>query len=248
MTEHEAHVAPEDGQANISAIMTSRATMYSLLARVYHSEVDERFLAELRAMRYPQNSDDTRINEVFRRVYAYLRHAPEDVLDELAVDYGLTFLGAGKLNPEAAYPYESVYTSTHALLMQEARDEVLAIYRSQGMDKDEAWKDPEDHIALELEFMATLCRRCAQALDGADEEQARTLVATQHGFLKAHLLNWAPRFLIDVPRYAKTDFYKAFAQLTGAFLEDDLALLEDVAQSSGIDLTHEEDKGGEEHA
>lgn len=234
----------EASQEGISELMKSRTTMYDLLARVYHKEVDENFLAELRAMRYPQNSDNSQVNEAFRHIYAYLRHAPEDVLDELAVDYGLVFLGAGKLNPEAAYPYESVYTSTHALLMQEARDEALAIYRSQGIDKNESWKDPEDHIALELEFMATMSRRTAQAIRDANDDAARSLIATQHGFMTHHLLNWVPRFLVDVPRYARTDFYKAFAQLTGAFLSDDLELVEDIAHSSGIELA----QGGETNA
>ena len=234
--------ANEESQECISTLMESRATMYDLLARVYHKEVDESFLAELRAMHYPQNSDNAQVNEAFRRVYTYLRHVPEDVLDELAVDYGLAFLGAGKLNPEAAYPYESVYTSTHALLMQEARDEALAIYRSQGIDKSDTWRDPEDHIALELEFMATLSRRTAQAITDADDDTARSLIATQHGFMTHHLLNWAPRFLVDVPRYARTDFYKAFAQLTDAFLSDDLELIEDVTHSSGIELAQGSEK------
>ena len=237
--------APEAAQ--VADVMTSRAAMYSLLSRVFHKEVDAQFLSELRALHYPQGFDNESINEAFRRAYVYLRHAPEDVLDELAVDYGRTFLGSGKLNPEAAYPYESVYTSTHALLMQEARDEVLAIYRSQGIDKDGSWTDPEDHIALELEFMATLCERTAQAIKEGREEDARSLVVTQHGFLQGHILDWTPRFLVDVPRYAKTEFYKAFAQLADGFLTEDLALLEDVAESSDIDLADAE-KGGREDA
>ena len=57
-----------------------------------------------------------------------------------------------------------------------------------------------------------------------------------------HLLNWVPRFLVDVPRYARTDFYKAFAQLTDAFLSDDLGLIEDIAHSSGIDLAQGSEK------
>ena len=73
-------------QEGVCTFMESRATMYDLLARVYHKEVDENFLAELRAMHYPQNSDNSQVNEAFRRIYAYLRHAPEDVLEELAVD------------------------------------------------------------------------------------------------------------------------------------------------------------------
>lgn len=225
--------APQDP---VAALMEARAAVYGLLARVFIREVDEAFLAELRAMRYPQGSDNPAVNEAFREVYRFMRHAREDVLDVLAVDYSRTFLGSGVLNGNAAFPYESVYTSEHALVMQEARDEVLAIFRAHGMDKAAGWTDPEDHIALELEFMRTLALRTRDALAAGDEQAARTLVADQHGFLTAHLLNWAPRFLHDVPRFASTGFYRAFAALADAHLADDRALLEDIAQASGIEL------------
>ena len=48
-------------------------------------------------------------------------------------------------------------------MMQEARDEVLAVYRSEGLDKLPSWKESEDHIALELEFMAVLGDRIVTA-------------------------------------------------------------------------------------
>lgn len=225
-----------DATPDVADVMRSRAALYGLLARVFRREVDVAFWEELRAMRYPQNDPNPAVNEAFRQVYRYVRHAREDSLDELAIDFARTFLGSGVLNPNAAFPYESVYTSTHALLMQEARDEVLALYRSQGVDKDPTWTDPEDHIALELAFMQVLCERCAEAIEAADDEAARALVCTQHGFLTAHLLEWVPRFCIDVPRYATTDFYRGFSNLTAAFLADDKTLLEDIAEASGIEL------------
>ena len=226
--------------AQTIALMRNRAAMYGFLGRVFKREVDESFLAQLRGMRYPQSSDNPDINEAFRRLYGFIRHAREDVLDVLAVDYARAFLGSGILNGNAAFPYESVYTSEKALVMQEARDEVLAIYRANGMDKDASWTDPEDHLALEFEFMATLCERTAQALEAeaADDDAADPvqLVSTQYGFLVLHLQRWVPRFCIDVPRFATSEFYAAAAQLAEAFLRDDQALLEDIAQASGIDL------------
>ncbi len=228
-------------QPELVGIMEGRAALYDLLARVYQSEVDEAFLQQLRTMRYPQNSDNPKINDAFKRVYKVIRHAREDILDVLSVDFARTFLGSGVLNPNAAFPYESVYTSKHALVMQEARDEVLAIYRSQGLTKDESWRDPEDHISLQLQFESLLCRRIAQAMQDGDDERACELVRTQHGFLVHHMLDWVPRFCTDVPRYAKNDFYAAFAQLTVEFLNEERALLEDIAQASGIELDENED-------
>ena len=233
--------ATEEQASQIAALMRDRAAMYAFLGRVFKREVDDELLGQLRAMHYPQSSDDPRVNEAFRLMYQFMRHAREDVLDVLAVDYARTFLGSGILNGNAAFPYESVYTSEKALVMQEARDEVLAIYRANGMDKDSSWTDPEDHLALELEFMRVLCERTADALEApaSDDAQAAdpvSLVATQYGFLVLHLLRWAPRFCVDVPRFCTSDFYQAAAQLLDAYLQDDQALLEDIAQASGIDL------------
>lgn len=236
-SQNERATATEQAQtAGLVEIMEGRAAMYDFLARAYQNEVDEAFLNELRTMHYPQNSDNPKINDAFKRIYRVVRHAREDLLDVLSVDYARTFLGSGVLNPNAAFPYESVYTSKHALVMQEARDEVLAIYRSQGITKDASWKDPEDHIALQLQFQSTLCRRIAEALTAGDDDRARELVRTQYGFLVHHMLDWIPNFCIDVPRYARNDFYCAFAQLTAEFLDQERELLEDIATASAIDL------------
>lgn len=234
------HASADTEQSDLIGIMEGRAAMYDLLARVYQKEVDQDFLQELRAMRYPQNSENPAINDAFKRIYKVIRHAREDILDVLSVDYARTFLGSGVLNPNAAFPYESVYTSKHALTMQEARDEVLAVYRSQGITKDESWKDPEDHIALQLQFQGVMCRRTKDAIVACDDERARELVRTQYGFLVHHMLNWIPNFCTDVPRYAKNDFYHAFAQLTVEFLGEERSLLEDIAQASSINLEEEE--------
>lgn len=226
-------------EVDLAQIMQARAAMYGLLARVYIKEVDGQFLAELKAMTYPQNSDNTQINAAFKTIYGYMRHLREDSLDQLSIDYNRTFIGSGILNGNAAFPYESVYTSEHALVMQEARDEVLTLYRSEGINKRAEWTDPEDHISLELEFMQTLAQRTYDALmdDSAEaEDQARALIVTQYRFLTDHLLRWVPRFLLDVTRFCETSFYEGFAQLTDAYLADDKLLLEDIIEASGISI------------
>ena len=224
------------GTTDIVQVMRQRATMYGLLGRIFQREVNNAFLAELRTMRYPQNTGNAAFDEAFAQLYRFMRHARENVLDVLAVDYARTFLGSGILNGNAAFPYESVYTSEHALLMQDARDQVLAIYRTNRLDAAVSWSDPEDHLALELEFMRVMCERTAAALENQDaSDDAQKLVATQYAFLKRHLLPWVPRFCLDVKRFSTTDFYHGAATLTEAFLNDDVTLLEDVMDASGID-------------
>ena len=144
------------------------------------------------------------------------------------VDYVRVFIGHGIDAFSAAYPFESVYTSEKRLLMQEARDEVLAIYRSAGLDKQDTWKEGEDHIALELEFEQIMATRTVEALRKGDEDEAVALLTTQKNFLEDHLAAWAPMMTSDMKRFAQTDLYRGLAYLTDGFLQTDQTFLDDV--------------------
>ena len=111
-------------------------------------EVDEEFLAELKTMRFPAATGNTAVDTGYRAIATYLSGADAHAITDLAVDYVRAFIGHGVDAYSAAYPFESVYTSPKRLMMQEARDEVLAVYRSEGLDKLPSWKESEDHIAL----------------------------------------------------------------------------------------------------
>ena len=128
----------------------------------------------------------------------------------------------------AAYPVESVYTSPKRLTMQAARNEVLAIYRSQGLDKEESWCEGEDHISVEMEFMSIMIDRVNEALRNEDDQTAAQLLLVQKNFLKKHLAAWSPMMTMDMRRFAKTGLYKGLAYLTDGFLLIDQGLLEDV--------------------
>lgn len=230
----------------LAGAMRSRAGLYGLLSRVFSREVDEAFLAQLKGIHYPQNTGNDAIDSAYRRIWAFLCKARENTMNTLAVDYARVFLGSGSLDAEAAYPFESVYTSPRHLTMQDARDEVLAIYRSWGIDKNDGWKEGEDHLAAELEFVEALALRSAEALEAGDEERAFNLVETQRNFIADHLMRWVPKFCEDVPRFAKKDFYSAFAALLIAVLKEDLATLDDLL---GDDGTQSEDADeGARHA
>jgi anaerobic sulfite reductase subunit A len=41
-----------------------------------------------------------------------------------------------------------------------------------------------------------------------------------------HLISWTPLFLVDMKKFAKTDFYQALALMTSGFLAVDRELLE----------------------
>ncbi|MEG0503764.1 MAG: molecular chaperone TorD family protein, partial [Raoultibacter sp.] len=166
----------------------------------------------------------------YKLLYTYLKKLWDESVTELAIDYVRTFVGHGVNAFSAAYPFESVHTSERRLLMQEARDEVLAIYRANNLKRGDTWNEGEDHIALELEFMQIMANRTAEALDAGDEDGAIALLRTQYGFLEDHLINWVPMLVSDMGKFAQTDFYKGAALLLLGFIETDEELLRDLLE------------------
>lgn len=218
----------EEMMSDFIELNRQRATTYGLLSRLYRVEVDEALLEELRSMRFPAHTGNKDADEGYRLIAKYLSNTWDNSLTDLAVDYVRVFVGHGIDAFSAAYPFESVYTSEKRLLMQEARDEVLAIYRAAGLDKQDSWKEGEDHISLELEFEQILAARTAEALEKGDQDQAVVLLKTQKNFLDDHLAAWAPMMTADMKRFANTDLYRGLAFLTDGFLATDQALLKDV--------------------
>ena len=193
--------------------MTRRARTYGLLARIFRVEVDGKFLEELRHLRFPTSTGNEHVDYGYRTMYNYLKGTWEDTLLDLARDYARTFIGHGNNGRSAAYPFESVHTSEKRLLMQDARDEVLAIYRANLLKKGEEWNDCEDHIALELEFMQVMSERTAKALKEGKEDEAVEMLKTQRAFVGQHLANWVPMFVSDIKYFSQTDLYIGAGEL-----------------------------------
>ena len=208
----------------------SRANMYAPLSRVYRVEADQALLDQLQAANYAANTGNKDVDEGYRLLVKWLGQTWEHSLLDLAKDYVRAFIGYTGDHASAAYPFESVYRSEKHLLMQESRDEVLACYRAAGLEKDESWREGEDHVALEFEYMSTMATRAADALHSADTKLAQDLLNDQSHFLQDHLNAWVPNFTKDVERCATTKFYRGFALITRGYLACEMELFGDLAE------------------
>lgn len=225
--------------AALAELTAQRSAVYRLLARLYRVEVDADFLAELKAMRFPAATGNTAVDAGYRAIAGYLSGADAHAITELAVDYVRAFIGHGVDAYSAAYPFESVYTSPKRLMMQEARDEVLAVYRSEGLDKLPSWKESEDHLALELEFMAVLGDRIVAAAETGDEAEVERLLSTQRNFLEDHLASWVPLMTADLRRFAQSGLYQGLASLTDGFLQVEEEFFDEIFEGEGDDSADE---------
>lgn len=194
--------------------LSERTQLYRFLARCYRTELDEGFLGAMKAMRFPKAEGI--LGEGYAMLRAYLADCGENAADELAVDYASVFLAAGSADGSAAIPCESVYTSPARIYMQDAWEDVCREYEKHGLGKSEGFDDlMEDHLALELEFMAFLTEK------GDNDAQL--------SFLDNHLLNWINAFAGDIDRYARTGFYKAIGRITVGFLQMERELISALA-------------------
>ena len=212
----------------LAMLLEQRSNSLAFLSRLYLREVDETLLDELHDMLYPAETEDEKLDKGYRLFATYLSNLWAESLTELSIDYAKCFLGNSVDAFGAAYPYESVYTSEKRLMMQAARDEVLAIYRSCGFTKREDWTEGEDHLALELEFVRALNDRALAALNSGSYDEFTRLMTTQRNFMEFHVVGWVPMMTADLKRFAQTKFYQGLAYITEGFLRTDFAFLQDL--------------------
>ncbi len=212
--------------AELASLCEERAHVYRLLSRIFESEIDAPF-AEHLAQADAFSTEDEAMAELFSHMVEDLGDRGEAALEDLAVDYDRVFFGMGPLTAEKAFPYESVYTSEGGLMMQDAFAEVKHEYRRFGWEKNPAFPEPDDHVAVELLFMARCSTVAAEALAEGDEQSAEASLIMQRTFIDAHLLNWIDRFAFDVSRASKV-FYGHAAGLLVAFVKADRAVVEEV--------------------
>lgn len=212
----------------LAALCRERAATYRLLGRFFSAELDADFLATLRAMRLPANTGNAAVDKGYRLIARYLAGFWDDSFTESSVDFTRTFTGYGNDGHNAAYPTESVYTSEKHLTMQDSRDDVMTFYRTWGLKRSDAMKESEDHITVEVEFMAALAERTAAALAAGDEDEAAALLGAQRQFLDDHLLRWARVFAQGIRVFSETDLYQGVGHLTEGFLDEDRHFLDEV--------------------
>ena len=212
----------------LALLCRDRAKIYNMMAGLCRAEVSKEKYTELMESLYPISTDNENINKSSRLIARYLSRKSEGVTEELAADYAATFIGRGSNGHSAAYPFESTYTAPKRLLMQGARDEVLAIYRSQGLDKCETWKNTEDHISVELEFMERMCKRSANAFERGNDDAAAQLFCVQYNFLCDHLNAWVPMMSSEMRAFAQTDFYLGLSYMLLGYIQSDVEFFKDI--------------------
>jgi TorA-specific chaperone len=107
--------------------------------------------------------------------------------------------------------YESAYVGS-GRLFQAATGDMEKLLRQSDVSTNDAFREPSDHLSIELALLASLIRHDA-------DRQA------QAALLDDHLLVWVPHFTDRCHQYDLTGFYTGTAQVLMAFLTAQRATL-----------------------
>jgi len=217
-------------------ISVGREVFYNFLSRSFEKEIDKPFL-DMVADLIPhfesitgQSEDDNLsqggliISEFSNKVGGLEAEEEEELMQELARNFASLFLiGKGAIPTSSSF-----YLSPDRLRKQEPYFQVLDTYQKTGFVKPEKFKEDEDHIAMELLFMAVLSNLIGKSLESGEIEKASGYLIEQQTFLENHMLSWIPIFCERLIGIAEDrEFYKSIAMLTAGFLAMDAEYLKD---------------------
>ncbi len=178
-----------------------------MLAALHDREPTAETLAVLREVGFPQNlgllPDGEQAREAWRLMSVALEQTDAAALDLLAADYAAIYLTGA----HGASPCESVWIDDDHLACQAPMFALREVYAARGLAAADWRKRPDDHLVLQLLYIAHALR-CA-----ADADEWRRLAA----MLDEHLLRWLPDFAARVAARAETPFFAVLGRLTFAW-------------------------------
>lgn len=206
--------------------LVQRKLVYRILGILYYKGPKDEVLEALVASQSPgdliKGIDNSLVQEGWQQLYLEAQGREKDMgyRDRLWNDYNQLFVGPGSLK---APPWESVYRSKDRIVFGPETLAVRKFFQSYGLEVQLLNKEPDDHIGLELEFMAYLSEEALAAYEAG--EDATDLLEGTERFLHEHLEQWVPNFCDDVEKEAQTDFFVGLAKLTRGWLEVDAKTL-----------------------
>lgn len=200
----------------------TRRMAYSFFADAFSVEATEEFVAGMASFEAAPGT-------VLSEFVASLDGADlQAATQELRSEFCALFLN---MSAHPVFTSESVYLSDSHIIMQEPRNQVVDFYRASGLAVDgDSFDWPEDHISMEMLFMAHLCGQeadlCRRSPEkGGDacssDRPIEKCFERQRLFFSEHLDRWVPMFAKELARHAETRFYRGVAEYLEEFLRSE---------------------------
>lgn len=142
---------------------------------------------------------------------------PSEASQAVRADAVRLFLGPR--HPWAA-PWESVHRTRERMIFQDSTLDVRARYRAFGLEAKQLGREPDDSMALELEFLAIVLGREGKARRRHDIVEAQCCADEAASFYREHIGRWYVSWCNAVDEHVNTEFYRGVSLLTRGFLEE----------------------------
>ncbi|EGR4212614.1 molecular chaperone TorD [Vibrio cholerae] len=208
-----------------------RAEIYWWLSSLFFKELSEQDIAryhsaEVRTFLSGLADEQSLNREVKHLVEALNRlQDRQDAQLELAADFCDLFLRSDR---DSALPYASVYAD-QGLLNGKPVQQMRELLSAHGVKVEQNLNEPEDHLAIQLDFLAHLAISANQIEHSA---QLSLALQAQSDFISQHLLTWLPAFAERCTQFDAFGLYSAAARLALAFIQQDKHCLDELIQET----------------
>lgn len=174
----------------------ARAQEYSLLATLLSRSPDAQMIERLARLR----GDASPLGVAHAALADAAARADAEGVEREYFDLFVK-LGSGGLHPYASYYLAGFLYGRPLARLREALERF-------GIERTEALSEPEDHVAVLFEIMASLAGGRIAAPAGADRE-----------IFENHLAPWIGRFFADLEQVEPAGFYSRVGALGRVFME-----------------------------
>ena len=196
-----------------SKIAAAKSVIQRFFATVFADEISPELYRAMKSDDFIKNlktvSERVYCKELTRGALAlveFLEKTDKQTHHQLQFEYADLFLNAGD-NP--VMPCESFYIDREPITHGEPLFQMRERLRKNGLHKDPDYPEPEDHIAVEFDFLSEMNRR--ETVGDRSAAQARADFGKQH-------MAWRTEFCAVLHAADKSGFYQALAELTLGYL------------------------------
>ena len=218
-------------QDSIAILLVNRTYLYRLLQNFFGNEPTLNVLNIL-------YSDHTRtalellsIEDGLHGIKDFIKQLEtnkDDTLEKCCSEYTRLFIGPTTL---PAPPWESVYLTKERLIFQESTLKVRQCYLKYNFLPVNYRSEADDHLALELDFMANLSQLTESVFQDGKINEGVQILMDQKAFLEQHLLVWVPQFVSELEAATSHPLYREMASILREFLQADLNVIDQILDS-----------------
>lgn len=202
-------------------VRQGRVYLYTLLRDLLLEPMDQNLFERLSKDQYLVELSE--FSEGAKQIVEFLKEQVDsdrnDRLKQAEEEYMRLFVGPGHVK---APIWESVYFDREGLLFGENTLQVRAFYEKHGLEFQFKNQQPEDHMAVELDFMLFLLQKESESKCNCD---LLSVIKEQKEFLQNHILAWYHLFAEKIIKHSHSKLYVGIAYLLVEAVQMDVETL-----------------------